>query len=207
MILLLLGCTDYVVHGAKPLPPAEPPGYLLDAHGEPPSDWKTCNSGWYGRYANLPDAIASEPDDDTATPPSIDLSDDSWWDDDWRSFERYDPTLDFGANWWPVDDGIGDDPQFFGVRWTSWLRVDGDSTLQIVLGAMTDAWFLVDDDEIVVDDADEFLPQVYDLGLRGGVHKVDLRYVQRNGTTSGFRFRLVATDRAKLCYPEFDQDE
>lgn len=201
MILLLAACNEFVLREPPVVPPAEPPAEDPDAaFGEPP-DWSTCSSGWYGQYYNLPAGHADlEPADGV---PAVDDLD--WWRDDRLAFRRYDPSLDFGANWWPVEEGFEGDPAYFATRWTAWMRVTGGSSIDVVLGARTVAWMYVDGEivaEIAPTEAESFESPVVSVPVRSGQVPVELRFGQLEADASGFRFR-IASGEAELCYPDF----
>lgn len=202
-------CSDYTVHQPPPPPPADPPGTTIDAQGEPPADWDTCGSGHYGIYFNLStdDPDVGEPVAVDTGPPPPDPKDPAavdFWHDDHLAFSRYDPSLEFGPNWWPVDDGLADDPRYFAVQWTSWLRVYHRTTVQIVLGAATDVWIDIGQDTPIALSDVAFVPDTYGVDLQPGVYPVKIRYAQRKGQDGGFRFRVLnAADEAKICWPDF----
>lgn len=207
LVWLALACNEYVVHDAPPPPVAEPPGQEIDAQGEPPSNWADCSSGFYGLYFNLP---ADHPDVEPAadTPPPAPNQVD-WFTTDHLAFAQYDPTLDFGQNWWPVDDGLEGDPAYFAVSWTAWIRMDDGGPLSFVIGSSDDMWVDVDD-ETIVDRAGvrDFEPETVtsEVSLNSGVHPIRVRFAHRSGADNGFRFRVLG-DTVTLCYPEFPDDE
>lgn len=202
-LLLLAACTEYTVREDPPPPPADPPGDVLDAQGEPPSDWNTCASGHFGLYFNVP---ADHPDvEPPIDDPVLDL--DAWdaFDEGALAFQRYDPSLDFGANWWPVDEGLTDDPAYFAVQWTSWLRVTDDTTLGFVLGAADDATVWIDGDPAFVVANADYEPASFNIDLRPGQYPVRIRYANRRAAGNGFRFRLAGGE-GRICYPEFPRE-
>lgn len=200
--LLLAGCSEFVLREPPVVPPAEPPAEDPDAAFGDPPDWTTCSSGWYGQYYNLP---GDHPDLEPDGPLALEGAD--WWDDDRLAFRRFDPSLDFGANWWPVEEGIEGDPAYFAARWTAWMRVTGGSTIDVVLGARTVAWLLADGEVVAEiqpdpDAGDTLTSAVVTVPVRVGQVPVELRFGQLEGAASGFRFRIAAGEAA-LCYPDF----
>jgi len=201
MVAAFGACSEYRVEGGDPIPPAPPPERLPDAQGEPPSDWDTCSQGFLGRYFNLE---ATHPDLDLIAP--VDPESVDWFDDERIAFSRFDPTLEFGDNWWPVDSGIDGDPAHFAVQWTAWLRIRGNTEVSLLLGAADDAWVWVGDELVASQtDEDELLPEVFATSLRPGVYPVQVRYAHRLATSAGVRFRVVGGE-AVLCYPEFPDE-
>lgn len=211
-LIATIGCQEYTVTQEPPPPPAEPPGIDVDAEGEPPADWNNCSSGFYGLYFNLPanhpliGAAAEDTDiggdTDPTTPPILNPDLVDFWTADYLAFSRYDPSLEYGANWWPVDDGLADDPRYFAVQWTAWMRVWSHTQVTLLLGAEDDAWIYIQDNPAVAVNASAFAPTTYTVDLQPGQYPVRIRYAQRVGEQNGFRFRLVSGD-AKICYPEF----
>ncbi|MFT6146406.1 MAG: hypothetical protein ACJAZO_003710 [Myxococcota bacterium] len=201
VLFMVAGCSEFRVTGRDPVPAAAPPERLPDAQGEPPSDWNACASGFLGRYFNLeathPDVALLAP----ADPETVD-----WFDDERIAFSRYDPTLEFGENWWPVDNGIDGDPEQFAAQWTAWLRVRSNTSVDLLLGAADDAWVWIGDERVATQtDAEVLTPQVYTISLRPGVYPIEIRYAHRLATSAGLRFRVVGGE-AELCYPEFDDE-
>ncbi|MFT5457568.1 MAG: hypothetical protein ACI9K2_004065 [Myxococcota bacterium] len=163
--------------------------------GDPP-DWDSCRAGWIGDYTNLqpthPDIV-----DDAIAP--VDPRSLDWWA---RSdFQDFDASLDFGPQWWPIDDGLTGDPEHFAVRWRSWMRVWSATELELVFGAVGDAWMLIDEAPSVQVTGDVFEPEVVRVSLQPGQVPVDVRYGHRGGD-SGFRWRVVSGD-VSFCYPDF----
>ena len=204
---LLLGmsaCNETGLTVKPPPDPADPPDRELDLWGKTPTDWQGCYGGLRGMYWNLtpdhPDVEVVLSDDTDAPVPVPDNMD--WWEGK-PTFQRYDASTDFGPNWWPVDGGFADDPQYFAGRWIGWLRVTRRGDHPFVVGGSSDVWVKLDD-EIVVDvhDADTFETEVYDINLQTGVYKLDVYYAHRLGETNGFRFR-VASDEIIQCYPVY----
>lgn len=194
---ILVGCQEYRVRN-EGQPVADPPGEEGDLLGDPP-DWNSCPQGLQGYYYNLtgvhPYVIEGR---DGA--PIADLFADAD-----RAFDRYDPSLEWGENWWPVDDGLEGDPEAFSVRWVGWIRGWDDSTLTMVLGATDDAQVLIDGEVVAeVNGSATLIPNYYTHYLDGGVYPFEVRYAHRTGT-SGMRFRLTQGD-ASICVPSYSED-
>lgn len=210
-LLLLTACNEFVLRKPPPVAPADPPAEDPDAAFGQPPDWATCSSGWYGQYYNLPgDHPDLEPEwaSDSGIDPDLpDMDDLDWWAEDRVAFRRFDPSLDFGSNWWPVEQGIKGDPAYFSTRWTAWMRVTGGSTIDVVLGAQSAAWLAFDGAPVL--DVAEYqgapVAQVYTVPVRSGQFPVELRFGQLEAGESGFRFR-IASGSAVVCYPEFSTE-
>jgi hypothetical protein len=204
IVLFLIGCSEVVLRRPPPPTPAEPPERALDLWGTPPSDWQSCFPGFRGLYFNL------HGHDDIERPlADLDLEDSptlpqdlDWWDGP-LVFERYDASTDFGPSWWPVDQNFVDDPYYYAVRWIGWVRVTRRGDHDIVLGAASDAWVMLNDTVIAeVSDRESFSTETLRINLNTGVYKLDVRYVYRLGSASGFRLRF-ATNGLVTCYPEY----
>ena len=200
IFVLLLGCSDFGVTVQNNVPIAEPPGSDDEDYGDAP-DWSDCDPGYLSRYYNLPwDHPDVEPSDEEGPEHPDDVD---WWDDDWFSFERFDASADHGPNWWPVDDGFADDPAYYTVKLTAWLRVFSGGTMQFVMGNSDDAWLLLND-EVVIDGSgvQDFHAGVIELELSSGQYALELLYAHRSGS-SGLSFRAVGDDM-KICFGEFE---
>jgi len=207
---LLLACGETGITVRNPPSPADPPERALDLWGTPPTDWQGCFPGFRGLYYNLaghpdierplaehPGLIPDDASDPLALPQDLD-----WWGGP-LSFERYDASLDFGPSWWPVNESFADDPLYYAVRWIGWIRVTRRGDHELVLGAATDAWILLNGNIAAeVTDREAFETEPLTLNLNTGVYRVDVRYAHRLGSASGFRLRF-ARDGLITCYPEY----
>ena len=199
--VLAAGCGQDVGFNVEPPPPpAQPPGDDDDDRGDPP-DWENCPQGWRGIYSNLtvdhPD-VEPRPNDPPAgtNPEALD-----WWDR--NAYEKFDPTLDFGQNWWPVDEGLEADPAYFAVFWHAWIRAWDDTDVVISLGAADDAWIYVDEVPVAeIPGIHDFERQQYTFYLDGGQYPIKAYFAHRGSDNSGFSFRVVSGN-ASICYPEF----
>jgi hypothetical protein len=201
----LFGCSPEHSIGRQrtdPVPPATPPGDDEDEFGNPP-DWNDCFEGHRGMYFNLenthpdvePELGSHAPQD----PTSLD-----WWDRSRLAVDQFDASIDFGTNWWPVDDGLEDDPSYFTARWVAWIRVWSDGPMTYSLGSNSDAWVLIDD-EVTTAQPDTFIydPDEYTVDLEATQAHFDVRYAQRVGDENGFRFRVLSGD-VTICYPSYE---
>jgi hypothetical protein len=199
-LVLLVACSDYGVEGAPPVPPAEPPPDE-DEFGDPP-DWNDCLSGWHGQYVNfsVEDTLVNPPrsEEPEADPYRLD-----WWDD--VAFEQFDPSLDFGENWWPVDEGLDADPQFFGVHWRAWIRTTSGVDVTLTLGSKDDSWVALNETVIASDPGiHPFLPTTYSAYIESGQYPIEVFYAHRKGASSGFQFRFLTGD-LQLCYADYSE--
>jgi hypothetical protein len=199
VIALLLACSDYAVTTPDPPAPADPQGLDPEVDVGSPPDWSSCTAGWHGVYHNLDLGDPGvEPERDT---PRDDPRELSWWED--VAFREFEPSLDLGTGWWPVDEGIGADPLYFAARFTAWVRGYSDTRMEVLLGSEDDAWLLVNGEVVVARPGlREFEPEVVEVPIEAGQFPVELRYAHRAGPSSALRFRVLSGD-VQLCYPDF----
>lgn len=203
MLVLASACSDFGIRDAPNIPPAQPPGKDEDDLGGPP-DWQNCFEGFHGEYSNLsvdhPDVRRRSRDDASTDPNDLD-----WWSE--PSFQRFDPTLDMGSNWWPVDEGLEGDPAHFAVRWRAWLRAWSNTTMTVTLGTSDDAWVYIEGQPAIeLPGIQPFEPQQYAIDLDGGQYPIEILFAHRDADDdSGFRFRVLSGD-VSLCYPDFEDD-
>jgi hypothetical protein len=207
MLLLLAACSDYQIYTPDEPKPLDPPDDEVDIWGEPPGNFEDCYEGFVGIYGNLP---SDHPDVEVEPLPEGErpaLGDLDWWDGSYTAFTRYDASIDWGANWWPVDSGLADDPRYFSARWLGWMRVFRRGTFTFVLGGQQDAWLIIDDEVVAtVREADELEVLQVPFELTAGIKRVEVRYAHRRGDASGFRFRLDHDDTV-ICYPEYHDED
>jgi hypothetical protein len=183
-----------------PLPPDE------DPNGDPPDDWESCASGFLGRYYNLELSNPAVEPVEPSLPPDTVPADLNWWNDDDFAFDRFDPALDFGTGWWPVDTGLEGDPAYFTVSWVAWLRTYTQDPVTISLGSADDAWVLINGEEVAA------RPGLHDFSVdtitwtppRKDQFPIEVYYAHRAAEESGFRL-LVTGGNTALCYPDFEE--
>ena len=204
LLLLTLGCSEQTVRVINDVPVAEPPGEESDDFGSPP-EWADCTEGFAGKYFNLPDSHADvEPGDDVREADTYDDLD--WWDEQRLSFSRFDPSLDHGSNWWPVDEGLGSDPAYFSARWVAWIRVWEDAEVSFTVGSADDLWVDINNKTVIsMPGIKDFEPETFTVELSSGQYPLAVRFAHRSGE-SGMRFRPLSVDAVTICYPDFDDD-
>ncbi len=206
-LALLLACSEYDVvdveapdltdPGVGEAPPSE--GDETGGFGDPP-EWDTCSQGYLGSYYNLPldhpDVLPEEGVSPPDSPSSLD-----WWDDSRLAFQQFESSLDFGSNWWPVDQGWEGDPGYFSARFTAWLRTEGPADLSVVLGSADDVWVMTDDEVLTsLPGIHAFNAQTLTLSLGPGIHPLTLLFAHRASEASGFRFRFL-DEGVSICLP------
>jgi hypothetical protein len=192
---------DLGLVSAPKVPPAPPPGDPTTTNGAPP-DWNSCFQGWRGEYYNLrvtDKFVDPRPND----PPAPDTPEKfPYWDQP-ESFENFDPSLDFGQNWWPVDDGLAGDPAYFAVHWDAWLRAWSGTNFQFMLGSQDDSWVYVNGEPIASKPGIQpFVRDVYNEYIDAGQYPIEVWFIHRGSETSGFSFRPIDGD-VSICYPDF----
>ncbi len=203
VLVSLHGCASDASILFDPVPPAQPPGDTPE-RGEPP-DWQNCFQGWRGQYANLtvdhPDVLPDlDKEPGNRNPTELD-----WFDE--QVFEEFDATLDFGRNFWPVDEGLEGDPAYFAVRWSAWLRAWSNTDVTVVMGSSDDSWLFVDGEPVVeLPGIKPFERQTTTFSLRAGVAPIDVYYAHRASEESGMAFRVVEGD-VSICFADFSGDE
>ncbi|MEZ4317713.1 MAG: PA14 domain-containing protein [Myxococcota bacterium] len=205
MLLTLFACQDYTIRDPPKVPVAPPPDDPGTQNGEPPN-WNDCFQGFLGEYSNLPITHPDVEPDPLVPEPDFDVATLDWWSN--PSFQQFSPSLDFGSNWWPVDEGLEGDPAYFTVRWVAWLRAWDDTTMEFSLGSADDVWILLDDEVIFAQPGiKDFEPQTYTLQLDAGQYPLEIRYAHRAGQ-NGFRFRVTSErgppNGVSICYAEYD---
>ncbi|MEO0602336.1 MAG: PA14 domain-containing protein [Myxococcota bacterium] len=199
----LIGCGSDVSISRNVVPPAQPPGDSPE-RGDVP-DWQNCFQGWRGQYTNLtvdhPDVLPvldEEPAD--RDPTTLD-----WFDN--PAFEDFDATLDFGRNFWRVDEGLEGDPAYFAVRWSAWLRAWDDTEVTVVIGSSDDSWVYIDGEPVIDKHGIQpFERETISFDLDAGVAPIDVYYAHRSSEESGFAFRVVEGD-VSICFPDFEDEE
>ena len=203
--LLLSACGgEFQFNTEPPPPPAEPPG--KEGGGGAPPDWQDCFQGWRGVYSNLsvdhPDVRPRLGDPTAGTDPTA-LD---WWDR--RSYEKFDATLDFGQNWWPVDEGLQEDPAFFAVYWHAWIRAWSNTDLEFTLGSSDDSWVWIDGAPLAEKPGiQDFTRDTYRVSLSSGQYPIEVWFAHRASATSGFSFRVMPNEDISICYPDFADGE
>lgn len=204
--LAVAGCAqDYRVRekDEEAVPVEQPDPDSGDDHGDAP-DWANCPGGYLAVLYNLP---SDHPD---VTPelweePPFDTAALDWWDPARQVTERFEPSLDLGDNWWPVDEGLDDDPAYFTAVFSAWIRVVQGGPATFSFGASTDLWMMLDGRTVARRHGDgEWAPAQEVIDLQPGQYELELRFAHRFGT-SGLQFRLIDGD-VQLCYPDFTSD-
>ncbi|HCH62580.1 MAG: hypothetical protein CL927_18580 [Deltaproteobacteria bacterium] len=186
----------------EPVEPVEQPPAEDDGDEGLAPDWNNCPTGYLATYYNLP---VDHPDVEPMVfeEPDFDPSLHDWWDAQYQAYEEFDASLEKGSNWWPVDDGLTDDPRYFSAVFNAWIRVNDDEPVELSLGASTDVWVLVDGTVVANHHTDEeFEVAIQSLDLGTGQYPLEVRFAHRFGD-SALRLRFVS-DNAVVCFAEYD---
>jgi len=190
------GCSESaLVAIGGPAPPAwEAPED--EAGGAP--DWASCAGGWSGRYFNLP---YDHPDVGDAALGPVEPGAVDWWEEPYLAFERFDPLLEFGGGWRPVDEGMAEDPDWFAVSWSGWVRRDQAGPMHVWFAAKDEAWLLIDGAPVLQAsglEGDGAASAVLDVA--SGATAIEVRFVHRLPGGAGLAFRLLG-DEVEQCAP------
>jgi hypothetical protein len=181
-------------------PVQQPPPVEGDDEGTAP-DWNNCPTGYLATYYNLP---VDHPDVEPSffEEPDYDPSLHDWWDEQYQAYEEFEGSLEKGTNWWPVDDGLTDDPRYFSAVFNAWIRVNDDQPVRLALGASSDVWVLVDGRVVATHHTDEdFEVVVQSMDLGSGQYPLEIRFAHRYGD-SALRLRFVS-ENAVVCFAEY----
>lgn len=187
MLLLLAACTEYALD-------KEHAAAVDSDSGFSPDTGYGCEPGYLATYYNLP---ADHPDmesDVTGYIPGDSPANHDWWDAQYYAFEQVDPGLDFGDQWWPVDQGLAGDPQYFSVHWSARVEASATADYLFELGSDDDGWALIDG-AIVGDLGGIHAVEqtTFTVPLSAGAHRLDLYMAERHTSDSGFWFRWEST--------------
>ena len=205
LLLPLIGCVaENTLRKDPSVPVADPPGEEEDDLGDPPN-WADCTYGYQGDYFNFtPTHPDFDPPEDVRDADTFDGLD--WWSPERKVFSRFDASLDQGGNWWPVDEGLAEDPSYFSVYWNAWIRVWDDGNVDFIVGASDDLWVTINGETVVsLPGVKEFETTTATVRLDAGQYPIELRFAHRSGD-SAIRFRPANTDRVTICYPDFSDD-
>lgn len=152
-------------------------------------------TGYTGHYYNLPANHSEVEGPITGVVPGDSPFNHDWYDEQYYSFTREDANLTFGQNFFPVDDGLPEDPYYFAVHWEGTLNITESGTYSFELGSDDDSWVYVDD-EMVVDlgGVHAYVVTGHPIYLEEGVHIIDIYFAERHKVQSGFYFEIADYD-------------
>ena len=178
-------------------PPDDPPDPPEDTappvDTEDVPDFDDCEDGYYADYFNLP-ADHPEMELDIAGLYPGDLpGNHDWWDEPYFVRRELDSNLEFGSDWWPVNEGLPGDPQYFAVHWFAHLYIPADEVVYFELGSDDDSWAYIDG-EMVADlgGIHGVETTVFAYAMEAGVHTLDLYMAERHTSGAGFWFKWAS---------------
>ena len=115
MILYLIACSEYVIDADRSIEPVDTNTQPDENPAGSVPNWADCPTGYSGMYYNLPENHVDVEVDEAVPITNYEVLD--WWSPEYLSFVRFDSSLDYGENWWPIDDGFSGDPSYFSVAW------------------------------------------------------------------------------------------
>jgi len=151
--------------------------------------------GYLGHYYNLPDTHPDIEGDITGVEIGDSPFNHDWYDDEYYSFTRLDPDLTFGANFFPLNEGLQGDPLYFTVHWETTIEALYSGNFTFDIGSDDDSWVYIDD-EMVCDLGGVHGMDIstHSVEIEKGVHELDIYFAERHKTQSGFYFEFRYTD-------------
>jgi fibro-slime domain-containing protein len=163
-------------------------------------------TGFHGYYYNLPD---SHPDMETTitgvvkglVAPDLPIrpgpnsssyiNQFDWYDETYFRFDRIDPNLNFGSNFFPVNNSLPGDPYYFAARWTGFVYPASTNNYTYTIRSDDDSWVFVDN-ALAVDNGGIHAAATLNgnLSLTAGLHKLDIFFAERHKTKSEFNFTI-----------------
>ena len=151
--------------------------------------------GYLGHYYNLPCNHSEVGGKVTGLEPGDTPFNHDWYDETYYSFSRIDPDLTFGADFFPVDEGLEGDPLYFAVHWETTIEVLESGNYTFEIGSDDDSWVYIDD-EMVCDLGGIHGLDIlsYTIHLYEGEHDLDIYFAERRRVQSGFYFEFIDVD-------------
>ena len=148
--------------------------------------------GYYGQYYNhVPDGVEFENSITGFVPGDDPFNHPDWWNPAKLSFTRVDSSLDFGNNFWPVDEGLSGDPQHFTVHWQALLTA-AEGNYDYRLKSDDDSWMYING--VLVEDIGGVHGAATHTGsahLNAGINTFDLYFAERHTFQSELSFRWL----------------
>lgn len=129
-----------------------------------------------------------------------------WFDDKYLSFTKTNSDLRFGYSFFPVDEGLPGDPNYFSVHWVGALDVLTRTNFLCSMASDDDSWLFVDGNLVL----DLGLTHAMDfyrteiVTLPTGRHQLDVFFAERCAGGSGFQFAFMPTKCVTIWREDFD---
>ena len=164
-------------------PPNQPPVPIIEI------------GGYLGHYYNLPCNHSEVGGRVTEIVPGDSPFNHDWYNETYYSFSRIDPDLTFGADFFPVDEGLQGDPLYFAVHWETTIIVPASGNYTFDLGSDDDSWVYIDD-EMVCDLGGIHGMDIssYTVYIEEGEHELNIYFAERHRVQSGFYFEFIEED-------------
>jgi fibro-slime domain-containing protein len=110
-----------------------------------------------------------------------------WWDGKYYSFQRKDDDLQFGISFWPVNEGLEGDPQYFSVKWSGAFHLRESGTYKFGMESDDDSWMFIDGKlAIDIGGIHPMRKEEVEVYLREGWHDINIFFAERHRVQSGF---------------------
>jgi fibro-slime domain-containing protein len=169
-----------------------------------PDPYDDCEDGYWADYYNLPWDHPDVERAETGLMPGDHPDNHDWWDAGYFVRREVDPGLEFGDDWWPVDEGEPGDPQYFAVHWQATLVVDdSEGWVMFELGSDDDGWAFLDGEMIAdLGGIHGVTTTTYAAPAKPGEHKLELFMAERHTSNAGFWFKFLSENVRVYACPE-----
>lgn len=116
-----------------------------------------------------------------------------WYDEQYLSFSRIDEDLTFGNGWWPLNEGLLGDPNYYAVHWEATITAPSDGYYSFMMGSDDDSWLFIDGN-LTMD-----LGSIHGLFIANGSvyltkgdHSLNIYFAERARYDGGFYFKFTS---------------
>jgi fibro-slime domain-containing protein len=170
-------------------------------------------SGWWSEYFNY---SKNDPDMENmalwgATPTPLQHY---WYSDTYKKFERIDPTITFGDDWFPFDGTAWENKEGFahdyhyGTHWRAKVTAANSGQYDYSLASDDDSWVLAND-IVVVNNSGVHgtFVKTGTIYLSQGSNIIDIYFAERHTTEAGFSFNFSDSSLVITPWPETCDDQ